>query len=114
MPRAAAQVATKAAPGSGRSRAAANQARVPTYAAALKSARMAVGSTVTDRNGAQRLDLCNAEGAVLLGWADARVENAVASIRPDQHCQAEAAERIGMLLPTSITPSPTPCQRPRP
>ena len=60
---------------------------------------MAVGSTVTDRNGAQRLDLCNAEGAVLLGWADARVENAVASIRPDQHCQAEAAERIGMLLP---------------
>ena len=95
MPRAAAQVAAKTAPGSGRGRATA----APTYAATLKSARMAVGATITDRNGAARLDLCNAEGAVLLGWADARVETAVAHTRPDHHSQAEAAERIGMLLP---------------
>jgi glutamate-1-semialdehyde 2,1-aminomutase len=95
MSRAANQVAAKTAPGPGRARVVA----APTYAATLKSARMAVGATITDRNGAARLDLCNAEGAVLLGWADARVENAVATIRPDQHCQAEAAERIGMLLP---------------
>lgn len=95
MPRAAAQVAAKSVPGSGRVRATAT----PTYAATLKSARMAVGATITDRNGVARLDLCNAEGAVLLGWADARVEHAVATTRADQHCQAEAAERIGMLLP---------------
>jgi glutamate-1-semialdehyde 2,1-aminomutase len=73
----------------------------PTYASTLKSARMALGATVVDRWGVDRLDLCNAEGAVLLGWADARVENAVAQARPDHHCQAEAAERIGMLLPSA-------------
>ena len=99
MPRAAALVAAKSAPGSGRVRAAAAPKAPPSYAATLKSARMAVGATITDRNGTARLDLCNAEGAVLLGWADARVETAVANTFPGQHCQAEAAERIGMLLP---------------
>jgi len=94
MARASAQVAAKSATGHSRSRPAA-----PTYASTLKAARMAVGAMVTDRSGVERLDLCNAEGAVLLGWANARVENAVAATRPDNHCQAEAAERIGMLLP---------------
>lgn len=95
MSRAAAQAAAKIAPSPGRGRAVV----APTYASVLKSARMAVGATVTDKNGVARLDLCNADGAVLLGWADARVENAVAHTRVDHQCQAEAAERIGMLLP---------------
>jgi glutamate-1-semialdehyde aminotransferase len=60
---------------------------------------MAIGATVTDCSGVERLDLCNAEGSVLLGWADARVENVVAQTRPDHHSQAEAAERIGMMVP---------------
>lgn len=96
MARASAQVAAKSATGPSRARPAA-----PTYASTLKTARMAIGCTVTDRSGGERLDLCNAEGSVLLGWANARVENAVAATRPDNHCQAEAAERIGMLLPSA-------------
>jgi glutamate-1-semialdehyde 2,1-aminomutase len=96
MARAIAQVEAKSADGARRSRPAA-----PTYASVLKTARMAVGPMVTDRGGVERLDLCNAEGAVLLGWADARIENAVAAHRPESHRQAEAAERIGMLLPSA-------------
>lgn len=92
MPRANALAAVKTAPGPARARAAA-----PTYASTLKSARMALGATVTDRSGVERIDLCNAEGAVLLGWADVRVENAVANEAGNRH--AEAAERIGLLLP---------------
>lgn len=95
MARAAAQTAgkTRQAP---RARAA---VPAPTYAGALKSARMAVGAMVTDASGAERIDLCNADGAVLLGWADPRVENAVANAGPGKAAHAEAAERIGMLLP---------------
>jgi len=85
--------APKAA-GAARARAAA-----PTYAGALKDSHMAVGGVVADKAGVERIDLCNAEGAVLLGWADARVENAVANAGPAKACHAEAAERIGMLLP---------------
>jgi glutamate-1-semialdehyde 2,1-aminomutase len=96
MARAAAQAVDRAAAGVSRARRAA-----PTYASTLKSARLAIGAVLTDRDGAERLDLCNAEGSVLLGWANPRIENAVARIRPDQHCQAEAAERIGMLLPSA-------------
>ncbi|MBX7248518.1 MAG: aminotransferase class III-fold pyridoxal phosphate-dependent enzyme [Caulobacteraceae bacterium] len=94
MARAAAQAVSKTSSSAARARRVA-----PSYASALKSARMALGAVVTDRSGAERLDLCNADGSVLLGWADARVENAVANARSDRHCQAEAAERIGMLLP---------------
>ena len=93
MARAAAQASVKTA-GAPRARTAA-----PSYASALKTARMAVGGVITDRSGVERIDLCNAEGAVLLGWADARVENAVANAGADRQPHAEAAERIGMLLP---------------
>lgn len=95
MARASAQTAGK--PGqAARARAAVD---APTYASALKSARMAVGALVADKSGAERIDLCNADGAVLLGWADPRVENAVANAGADKDRHAEAAERIGMLLP---------------
>ena len=95
MARAQAQTAEKTA-GAPRARAA---VVAPSYASTLKTARMAVGGVVTDRSGAERIDLCNAEGAVLLGWADARVENAVANAGEGKAVHAEAAERIGMLLP---------------
>jgi glutamate-1-semialdehyde 2,1-aminomutase len=93
MARAAAQVAVKPAAGAPKARAAA-----PTYASILKSARMAAGGVIVDRAGVERIDLVNAEGAVLLGWADPRIENAVAN-DVSQNRHAEAAERIGMLLP---------------
>ena len=95
MARAATQAADKT-DGAQKARAA---VATPCYASVLKTARMAVGGMVTDRSGAERVDLCNAEGAVLLGWADPRVENAVANAGPDKAVHAEAAERIGMLLP---------------
>ncbi len=94
MARAEAHLAARTAGASARAR-----GGVPTYAAALKAARSAVGALVKDRSGVERLDICNAEGAVLLGWADARVESAVAGADDGRRLQAEAAERIGIFLP---------------
>ena len=71
----------------------------PTYAAVLKGARQVVGCSVKDRFGVERLDICNAEGAVLLGWADPRVETAVAKVEAGRRLEAEAAERLGALVP---------------
>lgn len=97
MARAAAQAAGKTG-GAARGRTA---VPAPSYPSALKNARMAVGALVSDRSGTERIDLCNAEGAVLLGWADPRVENAVANAGSGKSHHAEAAERIGMLLPSA-------------
>ena len=94
MPRANALAAVKTAPGAAKARTAA-----PTYASTLKTARMALGGTITDRAGVERIDFCNAEGAVLLGWADPRVENAVANPADGRSVHGEAAEWIGVLMP---------------
>ena len=79
----------------------ARKAPAPTYATLIRNARMAVGASVTDRSGVERLDLCNADGAVILGWADARVENAIANAADHPHLEAEAAERLAALMPAA-------------
>jgi len=90
MARAQAQAAANTATG---------RKAAPTYAGAIRAAQVAVGATVRDRAGVERFDLCNADGSVILGWADAWVENAVANATSDHRLEAAAAERLAALLP---------------
>ncbi len=75
----------------------------PAYASIVKTARRVEGALVRDAGGVERIDLRNGDGAVILGWADARVEAAVA--RTPSTCsgklEAEAAERVGELIPSA-------------
>jgi glutamate-1-semialdehyde 2,1-aminomutase len=75
----------------------------PAYASILKTARSVEGALVRDARGHERIDFRNGDGAVLLGWADPRVEAAVA--RTPATCsgrlEAEAAERVGELIPSA-------------
>lgn len=48
------------------------------YASALSYSPLRDGAWLTGRDGRRRLDLCNADGAVLLGWNDQAVEAAAA------------------------------------
>jgi glutamate-1-semialdehyde 2,1-aminomutase len=85
-------LATKAAP--------ARKAGTPTYASVLKAARALNGCLVKDARGTPLTDFRNQDGEVLLGWADPRVEAAVAaSIGGRRLHEFEAAERLGSLLP---------------
>ncbi|MDO1559047.1 aminotransferase class III-fold pyridoxal phosphate-dependent enzyme [Brevundimonas sp. 2R-24] len=67
-----------------------------TYARACL-ARSGQGARLRDERGRPFLDLCNADGAVLLGWGELAVETAAAE--PARHCEAEAAERLSSLVP---------------
>jgi glutamate-1-semialdehyde 2,1-aminomutase len=75
----------------------------PAYASILKTARRVDGALVRDASGVERTDFRNGDGSVLLGWADPRVEAAVA--RTPTTCsgrlEAEAAERVGELIPSA-------------
>jgi glutamate-1-semialdehyde 2,1-aminomutase len=75
----------------------------PAYASILKTARKVEGAMVRDAAGVERLDFRNGDGCVLLGWSDPRVEAAVA--RTPSTCsgrlEAEAAERVGDLIPSA-------------
>lgn len=75
----------------------------PAYGAVIARAQGAKGARIIDQGGVSLLDLRGGDGAVVLGWRDARVEAAVAAT--PQSCstrlEAEAAERIGALLPSA-------------
>ena len=74
----------------------------PTYAQVLKTARSVGGSIVRTAQGRDCLDFCNAEGGVLLGWGHPAVEAAVAAgVSFDARVEAEAAERVGALMPSA-------------
>lgn len=75
----------------------------PAYASILKTARSVRGAVVTDARGQERIDFRNGDGAVLLGWSDLRVEAAVARTPGvgAGKLEAEAAERIGELIPSA-------------
>jgi glutamate-1-semialdehyde 2,1-aminomutase len=78
-------------------------AQAPAYASILKTARRVEGALVRDASGVERVDFRNGDGTVLLGWSDPRVEVAVA--RTPATCsgrlEAEAAERVGDLIPSA-------------
>lgn len=77
-------------------------ARTPTYAGALRAARQARGCHVVTADGRDRIDFCNADGTVLLGWSDLRVDAAVAAAaRTSASLECEAAERVGALIPSA-------------
>ncbi len=75
----------------------------PAYASILKTARAVEGALVRDARGVELTDFRNGDGAVLIGWADPRIEAAVA--RTPATCsgrlEAEAAERVGELIPSA-------------
>ena len=74
----------------------------PTYAGILKTARSVSGAIIRTADHGDCVDLCNAEGGVLLGWADPRVEAAVAAGGGHEgRAEAEAAERVGALIPSA-------------
>lgn len=76
----------------------ANDAAPPVdYAAALGTATRRSGAWVTGEDRRSRLDLCNAEGSILLGWNDPAVEAAAAEVEDD------AKVRVAGLL-AELTP----------
>lgn len=72
----------------------------PDYASALTASRVRSGAWLEDAQGARRLDLVNAEGAVLLGWNDPEVEIAAADPAPSG-LQGRVASRLAALTPNA-------------
>ena len=73
----------------------------PDYAAILRGALTRDGAEVCDVDGCALVDFVNDQGAVLLGWNDREVEAAVQAGRDPVRLEAEAAERLAALIPST-------------
>lgn len=75
-------------------------APAPDYASCLETGRGRSGAWIEDADGVRRLDLCNADGAVLLGWNDPEVEIAAADPAPSG-LPARVASRLAAMIPNA-------------
>lgn len=75
----------------------ANDQALSDYHSALKFSPLRDGAWLTGRDGRRRLDLCQANGAVLLGWNDPGVETAVAEAADG--LQGQVAGRLSEITP---------------
>lgn len=69
----------------------------PDYASALKMSPLRDGAWLTGVDGRRRLDMCQANGAVLLGWNDPGVEAAVGEAA--HGLQGQVAGRLSEITP---------------
>lgn len=72
----------------------------PDYASALQSSRLRSGAWLEGSDDVRRLDLVNADGAILLGWNDAEVEIAAADPAPSG-LPARVAARLAAMTPNA-------------
>lgn len=72
--------------------------RAPDYASAIQSARFRSGAWIEGADEVRRLDLVNADGAILLGWNDPEVEIAAADPSPSG-LPARVAARLAAMTP---------------
>jgi glutamate-1-semialdehyde 2,1-aminomutase len=82
-----------------RSRTPPPRAAAPPYAAVLRDAALKQGAVVRDAAGRLLADFINDDGAILLGWADPRVEARVGADQDPARLEMEAAERLCALVP---------------